>query len=97
MTHGRDLAAKLGSGNLVLMRGHGYAAASRSIVMVVRMCVELPRNAQAQLLAMQLGVIKPLSPGEIAARQNLDPNSPAIRRGWEAYARMAGVGDLLAD
>ena len=97
MTHGRDLAARLGSGNLVLMRGHGYAAASRSIVLVVQMCLELPRNAQAQMLAMQLGVIKPLSAGEVAARQNSDPDSPAIRRGWEAYARKAGVGDLLAE
>jgi HCOMODA/2-hydroxy-3-carboxy-muconic semialdehyde decarboxylase len=97
MTQGRDLAAKLGSGNLVLMRGHGYAAASRSIVLVVQMCLELPRNAQAQLLAMQLGVIKPLSAGEVAARESSDPNSSSIRRGWEAYARKAGVGELLMD
>ena len=97
MTHGRDLAAKLGAGSLVLMRGHGYAAASHSIVTVVRLCVELPRNAQAQMLAMQLGAIKPLSAGEVALHQSQDPNSPAIRRGWEYYARMAGVGDLLAD
>jgi ribulose-5-phosphate 4-epimerase/fuculose-1-phosphate aldolase len=56
-----------------------------------------PRNAQAQMLAMQLGVIKPLSAGEVAAHQGFDPDSPAIRRGWEYYARMAGVGDLLMD
>src|SRR4051812_3937040 len=33
---GRDLARALGSGNVALMRGHGFAAAARSIIEAVR-------------------------------------------------------------
>src|ERR1043166_1784776 len=63
---GRDLAKCLGGSNLVLMRGHGFAAAARSLIEVVRMAVFLPRNARALLKAKQLGgPIKYLSQGEI--------------------------------
>ena len=44
---GQDLAKCLGNWNVALMRGHGFAAAGRSIIEVVRMSVYLPRNARA--------------------------------------------------
>src|SRR5215510_9884366 len=47
MDHGRDLAQCLGSNNVALMRGHGFASAARSLIEVVRMSVYLPRNARA--------------------------------------------------
>ena len=50
---GRSLANRLGDGNVVLMRGHGFAAAAASIIDVVRMSIYLPRNARAQLNAMR--------------------------------------------
>src|SRR6516225_4364042 len=46
MAQGRDLAKCLGGNNVALMRGHGFAAASRSLIEVVRMSVYLPRNAR---------------------------------------------------
>src|SRR6516162_1226790 len=42
MAQGRDLAKCLGGNNVALMRGHGFAAASRSLIEVVRMSVYLP-------------------------------------------------------
>ncbi|MGH7936857.1 MAG: class II aldolase/adducin family protein, partial [Chthoniobacterales bacterium] len=95
---GRDLAKSLSNWNVVLMRGHGFAAAGRSIIEVVRMSVYLPRNARVLLGAKQLGCeIKFLSQGEIDARnRGYSPYSPETWRAWEYWANKAGVGHLLA-
>jgi ribulose-5-phosphate 4-epimerase/fuculose-1-phosphate aldolase len=93
----RDLAKCLAGNNVALMRGHGFAAAGRSLIEVVRMSVYLPRNARALLRAKQLGgAIKYLSQGEIDARnRGYSPYSTETWRAWEYWANKAGVGDLL--
>jgi len=98
MDQGRDLARKLGEHNVALMRGHGFAAAARSLIDVVRMSVYLPRNARVQHKAMQLGELKPLSAGEINARAagtGYRPQSPETQRAWQYWASRAGCADLL--
>jgi HCOMODA/2-hydroxy-3-carboxy-muconic semialdehyde decarboxylase len=96
MPQGRDLAACLGGHNVSLMRGHGFVAAARSLIEVVRMSVYVPRNARVQMAAMQLGAVKPLSPGEIAARNaGYKPHSPETWRAWEYWAKRAGCQELL--
>jgi ribulose-5-phosphate 4-epimerase/fuculose-1-phosphate aldolase len=97
MAQGRDLAKRLGGNNVALMRGHGFAAASRSLIEVVRLSVYLPRNARVLMRAMQLGgEIKYLSPGEIEARsRGYRPYSPETWRAWEYWANKAGCGHLL--
>jgi ribulose-5-phosphate 4-epimerase/fuculose-1-phosphate aldolase len=94
---GRDLAKCLGGNNVALMRGHGFAAAGRSLIEVVRMSVYLPRNARALQRAKQLGGdIKHLSQGEIDARnRGYSPYSTETWRAWEYWANKAGVGHLL--
>ncbi len=94
---GQDLAQCLGAWNVVLMRGHGFAAAARSLIEVVRMAVFLPRNARALQKAKQLGgEIKYLSQGEIDARnRGYGPYSPETWRTWEYWANRAGVGHLV--
>jgi ribulose-5-phosphate 4-epimerase/fuculose-1-phosphate aldolase len=95
---GRDLATRLGANNVALMRGHGFVAAARSLIEVVRMSVYVPRNARVQMAAMQLGTLKPLSPGEIAARNaGYKPHSPETRRAWEYWAIRAGCRELLSN
>ena len=98
MEQGRDLAKCLGGNNVALMRGHGFAAAGRSLIEVVRMSVYLPRNARALLRAKQLGGrIKYLSQGEIDARnRGYSPYSTETWRAWEYWANKAGVGNLLS-
>ena len=93
----RDLAKCLSGNNVALMRGHGFAAAGRSLIEVVRMSVYLPRNARALQRAKQLGGrIKYLSQGEIEARnRGYSPYSTETWRAWEYWANKAGVGDLL--
>ena len=101
MAQGRDLARCLGANAVTLMRGHGFAAAARSLIDVVRLSVYLPRNARVQMAAMRLGEVKYLSPGEIAARSAsggyYNPDSPETWRAWEYWARRAGCADLLPE
>jgi ribulose-5-phosphate 4-epimerase/fuculose-1-phosphate aldolase len=97
---GDDLARRLGGNSVVLMRGHGFAAAATSVVDVVRMSVYLPRNARALIKGLQMGDVKPLSQGEIGARARgggYRPNSPETWRAWQYWAHRAGVGDMLAE
>jgi HCOMODA/2-hydroxy-3-carboxy-muconic semialdehyde decarboxylase len=79
------------------MRGHGFVAAARSLIEVVRMSVYVPRNARVQYKALQLGQLKPLSPGEIEARNaGYKPYSPETWRAWEYWATRAGCAHLLS-
>ena len=96
MAQGRDLATRLAGNNVALMRGHGFVAAARSIIEAVRMSVYVPRNARVQMAAMQLGAVKPLSRGEIEARNaGYKPHSPETWRAWEYWAIRAGCRELL--
>jgi HCOMODA/2-hydroxy-3-carboxy-muconic semialdehyde decarboxylase len=96
MEQGRDLARKLGSNSVVLMRGHGFSAAADGLLKLVRLSVYLPRNARVLLAAMRMGEFKALSEGEIRTRNNFRAGSPEMQRGWEFWARRAGCGDMLA-
>jgi ribulose-5-phosphate 4-epimerase/fuculose-1-phosphate aldolase len=96
MPQGRDLAGRLANNNVALMRGHGFVAAARSLIEVVRMLVYVPRNARVQMAAMRLGEVKPLSRGEIDARNaGYKPHSPETWRAWEYWATRAGCEELL--
>jgi ribulose-5-phosphate 4-epimerase/fuculose-1-phosphate aldolase len=97
MPQGRDLARTLGGNNVALMRGHGFVAVARSLIEVVRMSVYVPRNARVLLGALRLGEVKPLSAGEIAARNaGYKPYSPETWRAWEYWATRAGCAHLLS-
>jgi ribulose-5-phosphate 4-epimerase/fuculose-1-phosphate aldolase len=98
MAQARDLANALEKNNVALMRGHGFVAAARSLIEVVRMSVYVPRNARVQLNAARLGGdMKALSAGEIAARNaGYKPNSPETWRAWEYWATRAGCAHLLS-
>jgi len=97
MPQGRDLAKCLGGRSVALMRGHGFVAAARSLIEVVRMSVYVPRNARVLLAGLRLGEVKPLSPGEIAARNaGYQPYSPETWRAWEYWATRAGCAHLLS-
>jgi ribulose-5-phosphate 4-epimerase/fuculose-1-phosphate aldolase len=96
MAQGRDLASCLGGNAVALMRGHGFAAAARSLIDVVRIAVYLPRNARVQQAAMRMGEFKPLSAGEIDARTSgYKPESPETQRAWQYWATRAGCAKLL--
>jgi len=97
MDQANDLAQCLAGNRVALMRGHGFAAAARSLIEVVRLAVYLPRNARALMRATQLGgEIKYLSQGEIEAHnRGYSPHSAATWRAWEYWANRVGCGHLL--
>jgi len=97
MAQANDLAKCLDSNSVALMRGHGFAAAARSLIEVVRLSVYLPRNARVMMRARQLGgEIKYLSQGEIDARnRGYSPYSVETWRTWEYWANRAGCSHLL--
>jgi ribulose-5-phosphate 4-epimerase/fuculose-1-phosphate aldolase len=97
LERGRDLARCLGSDRIVLMRGMGFVATGRSLNDVVRLSVYLPRNARTLAAATGFGEIAALSAGESKARLAIDPESSAMRRGWDYWARQAGCAHWLAD
>ena len=99
MAQARDLARCLGPHNVALMRGHGFSAAARSLIDVVRMAVYVPRNARVLMNALRLGPdIKPLHDGEIAARDaGYKPYSLETRRAWRYWAHKAGCAHLVED
>src|ERR1043166_4185825 len=90
LEQGRDLARTLGKARVVLMRGSGFVAVGRTLNDVVRMSAYVPRNGRAITEATPFGRIKTISAGESAARLAIDPESNAMRRGWEYWARAAG-------
>jgi ribulose-5-phosphate 4-epimerase/fuculose-1-phosphate aldolase len=98
MAQGRDLAQSLEKNNVALMRGHGFVAAARSLIEVVRMSIYVPRNARVQLAAARLGgEVKALSRGEIEARNaGYKPYSPETWRAWEYWATRARCAHLLS-
>lgn len=98
MEQGRDLAKALAGNNVALMRGHGFAAAARSLIEAVRMSVFLPRNARALSAALRLGgEVRYLSQGEIDARnKGYKPYSPETWRAWEYWATKCGCGEMLS-
>jgi ribulose-5-phosphate 4-epimerase/fuculose-1-phosphate aldolase len=99
MEQARDLARCLGPNNVALMRGHGFSAAARSLIEVVRMAVYIPRNARVQMNALRLGgEITPLHDGEIAARDlGYKPYSLETRRAWRYWAHKAGCAHLVEE
>lgn len=85
---GNDLAAALGQGAAVLMRGHGCAVVAKSLYSAVHISVYLMVNARLQWEAMRYGDPVYLSDGEIEAMSKYEhgPNS----RAWEYWVKRAG-------
>lgn len=97
LEHGRDLARCLGSNRVALWRGEGFIVTGRTLNDLVRLAAYIPRNARTIVAATPFGPAIGISAGESAARLAIDPESNAMRRGWEYWARAAGCGQWLAD
>ena len=97
MEQGRDLAQKLGSGNVVLMRGHGCAVATQSARHSVLAALYLQVNARLVLNAVRMGAgndIKYLSKGEVETWLKMIDAPNSNDRPWEYLTKRAGCDDL---
>ncbi len=95
-----DIRDRFGDTNLLVTnmpQGRDLAKSLGGLIEVVRMSVYVPRNARVLLAGLRLGEVKPLSPGEIAARNaGYQPYSPETWRAWEYWATRAGCAHLLS-
>ena len=89
MQQGRDLANKMGSAAVILMRGHGCAIAATNIRAAVLTAIYTQVNAKLQLQAMPLGDVKYLSAEEIALTPETLVGALAMERAWEYFERRA--------
>lgn len=86
---GDALAAALGDGPAVLMRGHGDTVVGVGIEHVVQRTINLAKIGRLAYLARQLGEPEYLTAEEMESYSS-DERDPA--RGWEYYARRAAAG-----
>jgi ribulose-5-phosphate 4-epimerase/fuculose-1-phosphate aldolase len=87
---GRDLAAALGEGPMILMRGHGATMVGKSIKETVYRSIYAAQNAAIQLDALRLadlGGIRFLAPEE--AEKYEAYGGEVIDRPWNLWAREA--------
>lgn len=94
MSMGLDMARVMGSGNCVLMRGHGSTVVGKSIREAVYTAVYLEVNAELQWKASILGKPKFLTPGEIEkinVRLGQARPGEGFNRSWEYWRRRAGI------
>lgn len=84
---GEDLAAALGPGSIVLMRGHGSVVVAQSLKLAVYRAIYTEVNARAQAEAMQLGNCTFLTQEEGAAAAKT--NAEQIERAWEMWRMQA--------
>ena len=89
MQQGRDLADKMGSAAVILMRGHGCAIAATNLRAAVLTAIYTQVNAKLQLQAMSLGDVKYLSAEEIALTPETLVGALAMERAWEYFERRA--------
>jgi ribulose-5-phosphate 4-epimerase/fuculose-1-phosphate aldolase len=83
---GQSLARALGSGSVVLMRGHGDAVAGPDLKTTVFRAIYTEVNARLQMQAIALGgPINYLNQYEHAKSQNVD-------RPWDTWRRQVGAG-----
>lgn len=97
MERARDLAQRLGPHRVALVRGGGFVSTGRTLNDAVRMSFYVPKNARAQAASLALGEIKPIAEGESQARLAIDPESNAMRRGWDYWAREAACSKWLGE
>jgi ribulose-5-phosphate 4-epimerase/fuculose-1-phosphate aldolase len=82
---GKSLAEKLGSGSVVLMRGHGNAVVASDLKTTVFRAIYTEINAKLQMQAVMLGgPINFLNRYEQEKRQNVD-------RPWETWRKQVGA------
>jgi HCOMODA/2-hydroxy-3-carboxy-muconic semialdehyde decarboxylase len=89
LEYGESLAARLGTGSIALLRGHGSVVAARDVQEIVNHCIAMDRNAVVQEVAVRLGDYVPLHDGECQAAENLA--GARENRAWEYFCRRAGL------
>ncbi|MEP6943943.1 MAG: class II aldolase/adducin family protein [Betaproteobacteria bacterium] len=88
---GAALAASLGAGSTVLMRGHGSTVVGESVELAVYRAIYAEVNAKLQMQSMALGEVMYLSEREAAMAAAT--NQTQLARVWELWTKRIGSID----
>ena len=86
MEQAHDLTRSLGSGNALLMRGHGCVVVGKSIPQAVFVAIFMVDNAKLQTLGHQFGEMTFLTEGEIRMSSEWISSPVAMQRSWEYWS-----------
>jgi ribulose-5-phosphate 4-epimerase/fuculose-1-phosphate aldolase len=84
---GRSLALALGSGPVILMRGHGTTVATHDVRMTVMTAIYLQENAKLLATALTIGAgrVEYLTAGEVERATARQSSALALDRAWNAW------------
>jgi L-ribulose-5-phosphate 4-epimerase len=92
---GRALAATLGDTHALLIRAHGQVVAAESVPAVLVDCVTFIENAEAMILASQLGRVLPLTDAEIADFRSSLNRDHFVNKAWTYYLALGRARGVL--
>jgi ribulose-5-phosphate 4-epimerase/fuculose-1-phosphate aldolase len=93
---GREVAATLGQHQAALLRAHGGVIVAESVEAMLVDAVHFDENARAQVQAVQLGRLKPLTEDELDALNRGYERGRHVAKLWQYYVergRAAGILD----
>ncbi len=100
---GRELAATLGRHNAALLRAHGGVCVAESIEAILIDAVHFEENARAQVQALAIGPLLPLTEQELALLERRSNRAQHVDKLWRYYVGLGlsrgvldGGEDLLA-
>jgi L-ribulose-5-phosphate 4-epimerase len=94
---GRALAKTLGAAHAVQIRAHGQVICAETIPAVLVDSVNFIENAEAMILASQLGRALPLTAAEIADFQSSLNRGHFVGKAWEYYVTVAKKRGVLPE
>jgi ribulose-5-phosphate 4-epimerase/fuculose-1-phosphate aldolase len=92
---GRALAATLGGAHALLIRAHGQVVAAESVPAVLVDCATFVENAEAMILASQLGRVLPLTQQEIADFAASLDRKHFVGKAWTYYVTLGRTRGVL--
>jgi L-ribulose-5-phosphate 4-epimerase len=94
---GSALAATLGAAHALLIRAHGQVIAAESVPALLVDSVTFIENAEAMILARQLGRVVPLSEAEIADFSASLDRDHFVRKAWRYYLTLGRGRGVLPE
>ena len=94
---GRALAKTLGAAHALQIRAHGQVICAETVPAVLVDSVNFIENAEAMILASQLGRVLPLTAAEIADFQGSLNRGHFVGKAWEYYVTVARKRGVLPE
>jgi len=95
VAQGRDLAGTLGQHQAALLRAHGGVIVAESVEAAMIDCVHFEENAKAQVQALAIGPLLPLTKDELALLTATSNRAQHVRKLWRYYVGLGVSRGLL--